>query len=250
MDGSLSWRWWAWSPHTLVRACWRGGLCRITFLEGHFPPRHHRPPARLNTLAVFIALASGPGCGTEGWLCVAYHGGRHSQGASAAGQLAAAAAGLNGFHPGVRTGGTFGSGPIQLCAKEAGLLRRFASLAMTVNMNPRSRGAFRPRFASCSRPQKSEGAGKTGGALQPRPGANAQECAQSYRSAESIRDFPAHGFTDYNVISPVSRLCCQPRMRIASTRFSHRAPDHIDFADARAAGVSRNFASTHPRPRP
>ena len=82
----------------------------------------------------------------------------------------------------------------------------FASLAMTwltLNTNPRSRDALRPRFSK-NLPPKGEGAGNAGCALHPR--SRVQESGsgrtRAYRAAESIRHFLRNGFTAYIELSP------------------------------------------------
>ena len=80
-----------------------------------------------------------------------------------------------------------------------------ATLAMTVDRVPHSRGAIRPRFAEISSAlSNTEGAGNAGCALHPRSRAQcAQEVrARAYRAAESIRHSLRNGFTAYFVLSP------------------------------------------------
>ena len=74
----------------------------------------------------------------------------------------------------------------------------------------RSRGTFRPRFASSFAPSKTEGAGKTGCALHPRSRVQlrTQKRTRAYRFSGSIPAFPAQWLYGLLRALPGERLFC------------------------------------------
>ena len=136
----------------------------------------------------------------------------------------------------------------------------FASLAMTVEIVSRSRGALRPRFASFLLPSlKTEGAGKTGCLLHPRsrvPLRTARDAHEHTGTAGASRPSLRNGFTVYFVLFPengcfasvAGETALDPigSMRNRQLNASTAAPEPHDFAvRVRRARLSRPQRPPH-----
>jgi hypothetical protein len=141
------------------------------------------------------------------------------------------------------------------CDREAtwyrcqGRMDCFASLAMTANTTPHSRGAMRPKFCIWFRPLgKSEGAGKTGCALHPRSRVQivVERRTRAYRFSGDTPAFPAqwlYGLCralpgDEFVLSPSSADMADrtrlDRLRLRRLDISNGCRDHtvLPYASA------------------
>ena len=129
-------------------------------------------------------------------------------------------------------------------------------------MRSRSRDNMCPRFANHLRPQKEEGAGKTGCALHPRSHvqcASKESAHEHTGSAETLRPSLRNGFMTYIVLSLVNRSLLPPSppggvWPLADLTPAFRASGPHDFAVrntvARPRALARDDAAASTASRP